>query len=352
MRVQGKLMNDQQVKERMRMASNRALFGKIVCGECGTRYKRYSGKKNIWRCETRILKHNACDGRSITEKEVLSAIVDAFNMLPLKRDDLIRMQERIIWGPLDRISREIDEIDKRKTELEDIISNYAETGRLDPQLVFTYRDEESPTDDGDENDSDTNDSDTNDSDTNDGDTNGRGAKVATEETIVDSISAEIADLNEKRNALLCQKGDLGIQEANIQTLLKLTNAIMKKSLTDGQNGYLSSSKQTVRSDADIDSDKKGYTAKRPIAANKPGDDRKIRMAGKNTASKGSAEAPEVKSDPACYDLADFYARTDRITQCGPLKKYDDILMKRFVGKVVVKKCGLEVIFKAGISIEV
>lgn len=128
-----------------------------------------------------------------------------------------------------------------------------------------------------------------------------------EETAVERISEEIDELNEKRDELLIQKGDLGIQEANIQTLLKLTNAIMK-----------------------IPS--------------------KVKTALKTGTDNEVVEGEKV--DPAaCYDLADFYERTDRITQWGPVKAFDDDLTKRFVDKIVVQQGGIEVEFKAGIAVK-
>jgi len=185
------------------------------------------------------------------------------------------MQERILWGPLDRISRELDAIDSRKSELENSISDYAATGHLDRRILFIYSDESEEID---------------------------------EETAVERISAEIDELNEKRDTLLIQKAALGIQEANIQTLLKLTNAIVK------------------------------------IPA-------KVKSALKTGTDNKTVEEPEV--DPAaCYDLADSYERTDRITQWGPVKAFDDDLTKRFVDKIVVQQDGIEVQFKAGIAVKV
>ena len=67
---------------------------------------------------------------------------------------------------------------------------------------------------------------------------------------------------------------------------------------------------------------------------------------------GTDDAPVVERDPACYDLADFYERTDCITQWGAVTAYDNELTKRFVDTVVVKDEGIEVKFKAGISVEV
>ena len=289
MRVQGKIMqmkHDRVVNgKKVRMTSQQALFGKIICGECGDRYKRYTDKKSgvtKWRCHTRTQKRNACEGRAVTEGEVLSAIVEAFNSLSWRREDLIRMQERILWGPLDRISREIEIIDARKDELENIISGYAAPGRLDQRTLFIYSDEEEEID---------------------------------EETAVERISEEIAGLNEKRNELLIQKGDLGIQEANIQTLLKLTNAIMQIPIKAG------------------------------ISQNS--------SAAQASCAEGDQSTDLATVDPAaCYDLADFYERTDRITQWGPLTAYDNTLTKRFVDQVVVHQDSIEVRFKAGISVDV
>lgn len=282
MRVQGKLMQMDHDRiengKKVRMTCKRALFGKLVCGECGDRYKRYiekNGQVTKWRCHTRSQKRNSCDGRGVTEDEVLNAVITAFNTLPERREDLIRMQERILWGPLDRISREIEAIDSRKSELENSISDYAATGHLDRRTLFIYSDDNEEID---------------------------------EETAVERISAEIDELNEKRDALLIQKGDLGIQEANIQTILKLTNAIMRIPVK---------TKTTLKTGTDDE----------------------------------AVEEPEV--DPAaCYDLTDFYERTDRITQWGKLKAFDDDLTKRFVDKIVVQQDGIEVQFKAGIAVKI
>lgn len=83
------------------MSNRNALFGNIICGECGDIYRRYNGKegtavpKTKWRCRARTIKYSDCRGRAITEDELKNAIVKAFNALPRNRDKLIRMQERI-----------------------------------------------------------------------------------------------------------------------------------------------------------------------------------------------------------------------------------------------------------------
>ena len=202
---------------------------------------------------------------------MIDAVVCAFNRLPEKRDDIIRMQERILWGPLEETNHEISTIDQRKKELETIISDYAETGHLDRRTLFLYSDGDGEMD---------------------------------EEKAIDKIGSELEVLDEKRNALLIRKGDLGIQEANLHTLLKLVNGIIMKE--DQQTVMLRS---------------------------------------------GTDDAP-IAREPACYDLADFYERTDRITQWGLVQDYDNDLVRRFVEKILVNSARIEVKFKGGISVEV
>ena len=115
------------------------------------------------------------------------------------------------------------------------------------------------------------------------------------------ISTELSELEEKRNHLLMKKGDLGIQEANLHTLLKLVERILMR---EGQTELLKTGTDDV-----------------PI------------------------------TNPACYDLVDFYERTDEITQWGPVTEYDNEMVQRFVEKIVVLDDGLEIRFKAGISVK-
>ena len=268
-RVQGKMMQQEDGKT-SRQNSDVSLFGLVVCGKCHTRYRRYKEKNQIkWRCGKRVTERHACDVRAVFEDEIYSAVLTAFQELPERRDELIRMQERILWGPLEQINREIEAIDKRKNELETIISDYEASGHLDRRTLFIYSEEEEPD----------------------------------EETAIEKISEELDELEKKRNGLLIKKGDLGIQEANLHTLLKLVDGIMMKNTVALKTGT---------------------------------DDVAI----------------EVAKSPACYDLADFYERTDCITQWGPVAKYDNDLTRRFVEKIEVNDDGIEVRFKAGISVDV
>ena len=269
MRVQGKLMQQDEV----RSAHKNALFGLIVCGVCGEQYRRAKERSTVkWRCKNRSRKRNSCNGRPVLETEIIDALIEAFNSLPERRDEVLRMHERVQWGPLDRIEREIEAIDKRKTELENLVSDYAATGHLNRRALFVYaEDDEEPS----------------------------------EEAALERISAELARIEERRDELLIQKGDLGIQEAHLHTLLKLVDGIMMRS-------------------------------ERPAMLMTGTDDVAI-----------AAEKPA-----ACYDLADFYERTDEITQWGLVNDYDNDLVQRFIEKIIVKEKGIEVKFKAGITVTI
>ena len=51
----------------------------------------------------------------------------------------------------------------------------------------------------------------------------------------------------------------------------------------------------------------------------------------------------------CTTIADFYVRTDRITQKGRVLLFDEWLVKRFVDRIIVHDKSLDVVFIAGIK---
>jgi len=98
----------------------------------------------------------------------------------------------------------------------------------------------------------------------------------------------------QREQLMLKKGELGMREVQVHSLLKLIDAILEK----------------------------------------------------------ESEPVKAPEDGSCSDIETFYGMTDQILQWGPLTEYDNKLFKRFVDKVVVKENGFEVRFKAGISVKV
>ena len=265
LRAQGILLQRKQTAKRSRVSNRNALFGNIICGECGDIYRRYNGKegtavpKTKWRCRARTTKYSDCRGRAITEDELKNTIVKAFNALPRHRDKLIRMQERIHSAELVQVNREVAEIDERICKLEQTISEYAKTGGLSARNLALY-----------------------------------GGEDEDVEFALDQISVELNEMSIQREQLMLKKGELGMREVQVHSLLKLIDAILEK----------------------------------------------------------ESEPVKAPEDGSCSDIETFYGMTDHILQWGPLTEYDNELFKRFVDKVVVKENGFEVRFKAGISVKV
>ena len=62
------------------------------------------------------------------------------------------------------------------------------------------------------------------------------------------------------------------------------------------------------------------------------------------------ETVKKNRNPACYTVEDFYVRTSRPLPQGPVRRYSEELVQRFVEKIIVRESGITVRFKAGIEI--
>ena len=80
------------------------------------------------------------------------------------------------------------------------------------------------------------------------------------------------------------------------------------------------------------------------SADEPGERQET---GKETAD--SCGENLCKHSAACYDLADFYDRTDRIPEDTAF--YSEDLVKRYIQSITVKTKFLVVKFKAGVEIK-
>ena len=96
--------------------SKMALGGRLICCECGSCYRRYAKKdpsRTDWRCQKRRRSAEGCSGRNIKETEAKQAVLRALNLLPAERENLIRLQERILWGPIAMIDEQLARIEKK-----------------------------------------------------------------------------------------------------------------------------------------------------------------------------------------------------------------------------------------------
>ena len=131
--VQGELMRRSVLKNepnKVRFGSREALFGRLVCGKCGRVLKRYikpDPELTDWRCRKRsyekksAVKENPghCDCRNVLESDVKRAVLEAFNLLPDYRDNLIRMQSGIVNGELKRIDALVEQSKKSEMKMEE-----------------------------------------------------------------------------------------------------------------------------------------------------------------------------------------------------------------------------------------
>ena len=54
---------------------------------------------------------------------------------------------------------------------------------------------------------------------------------------------------------------------------------------------------------------------------------------------------------SCTNIADFYTRTDLITQHGPVHEFEDLMVRRFVETIIIRQKSIAIKFKTGITIE-
>lgn len=255
-RVQGEIDRERPCSTNTVNDRKYPFSGKVISPE-GDRFRRYNASErqpeSMWRC--------ICRGyRGVLEVDLENAVVTAINRLPEFREELARMQERLKWGQMDRVSEEIAAVDERKAELDSAISGYAESGALDSRMIFLY---------------------------------GDGSEDV--EAAIEGIRVEQENLACLKTDLLTQKGELAVKEAQIHSLLRLTDAI---------------------------------------------EGRRVE------------KEPAEEKDPACYTLEDFYERTDGIELTGRVREFDGGLVRRFVEAVEVRPESLVVRFKAGVNVEI
>ena len=96
----------------IRYGSENILEGRIICGICKRTYKKCMNEEGDteWCCCKRkmIIKHNeiTCGYRAVTEKEMYSVILNAFNQLPLYKEYLTErwntLKTQDIYDPLEK----------------------------------------------------------------------------------------------------------------------------------------------------------------------------------------------------------------------------------------------------------
>ena len=109
-------------------ASKYALSERLVCGECGTLYRRCTWKKNgksrvVWRCVSRLdYGRKYChDSPTLDEGPLQQAILDAINRSMSRKGDLIGQitgAMELELSPIPGVTMSLADLDRRLAELE------------------------------------------------------------------------------------------------------------------------------------------------------------------------------------------------------------------------------------------
>lgn len=78
-------------------SSKYALTGKVICGECGAKYRRVTWARNnkkkiVWRCTERLTNgtKNCKNSPIILEEDLNNVIIDSLNEILPKSDDVAK----------------------------------------------------------------------------------------------------------------------------------------------------------------------------------------------------------------------------------------------------------------------
>ena len=151
-------ISDKTITEQGKYSSKYALSELLICGNCGTPYRRTTwsarGKKQIvWRCISR-LEHGKTycpDSPTIKEEQLHKAIIHAINNYYSCRNDIVRILKANIGTVLEcQGQEEIISIENRLKEIDaarnDLISLIASGGcdedKLDSEFAKLYQEEQ------------------------------------------------------------------------------------------------------------------------------------------------------------------------------------------------------------------
>ena len=128
--VQGELLRREHLysESGMREAHSckYALSGRMICSYCGSSYRRMRSKvptqNTIWRCKMHLQSKDACPGRSVTEKEVQTAVLSALNSLASEKASFLQRRESL-QQKIPSMQIKIDSISRIILELQDNLAH-------------------------------------------------------------------------------------------------------------------------------------------------------------------------------------------------------------------------------------
>lgn len=151
-------ISDKTVTEQGKYSSKYALSELLICGNCGTPYRRTTwsarGKKQIvWRCISRLEhgKKYCPDSPTIKEEQLHKAIIHAINNYYSCRNDIVRILKANIGtvlecqgqGEIISIENRLKEIDTARNDLISLIaSGGCDEDKLDSEFSKLYQEEQ------------------------------------------------------------------------------------------------------------------------------------------------------------------------------------------------------------------
>ena len=151
-------ISDKTTTEQGKYSSKYALTELLICGKCGTPYRRTTwaarGKKQIvWRCISRLEhgKKYCPDSPTIKEEQLHKAIIHAINNYYSCRNDIARILKANIGSVLEcqgqeeilAAERRLKEIDQARTDLVGLIaSGGCDEDKLDSEFSKLYQEEQ------------------------------------------------------------------------------------------------------------------------------------------------------------------------------------------------------------------
>ena len=151
-------ISDKTVTEQGKYSSKYALSELLICGHCGTPYRRTTwaarGKKQIvWRCLSRLEhgKKYCPDSPTIKEEQLHRGILRAINNYYSCRNDIVRILKANIGSVLEcqgqeeilSVEKRLKEIDQARTDLVNLIaSGDCDEDKLDSEFAKLYAEEQ------------------------------------------------------------------------------------------------------------------------------------------------------------------------------------------------------------------
>ena len=151
-------ISDKTVTEQGKYSSKYALSELLICGHCGTPYRRTTwaarGKKQIvWRCLSRLEhgKKYCPDSPTIKEEQLHRGILRAINKYYSCRNDIVRILKANIGSVLEcqgqeeilSVEKRLKEIDQARTDLVNLIaSGGCDEDKLDSEFAKLYAEEQ------------------------------------------------------------------------------------------------------------------------------------------------------------------------------------------------------------------